>query len=102
MKEREEKKQQRDPAVDFLRVIACLMVVGIHVNAMGTGSRWRRISGTSLTTFSCFWHIRCFDRFTRIGRKKRSGGASALPQRRLCGVQRMQMQPIPIVGTVFI
>lgn len=45
MKGREEKKKQRDPAVDFLRVIACLMVVGIHVNVMGTGSRSKLMLG---------------------------------------------------------
>ena len=30
-------KKVRDPGIDFLRVIACLIVIGTHVDVMGTG-----------------------------------------------------------------
>lgn len=29
--------KKRDPGIDFIRVIACLLVIGIHVDTMGTG-----------------------------------------------------------------
>ena len=29
--------KKRDPGIDFIRVIACLLVIGIHVDVMGTG-----------------------------------------------------------------
>ncbi|SFG12833.1 acyltransferase family protein [Oribacterium sp. WCC10] len=31
------KKKERDPGIDLVRVVACLLVIGTHVDVMGTG-----------------------------------------------------------------
>ena len=93
MKEREEKKQQRDPAAFFTD----MMSWGANIRQPLAAHLWYIFNYLQLLLAYPLLRPLYPDRT-----EKTVGGASALPQRRLCGVQRMQMQPIPIVGTVFI